>query len=340
MKKVLVISTDFSKKGGIEYLSLLVTDVLKEKFAVKRFSRKGKKIDYWIKKAVIIKEIASCDVVIFMHSFLHREFLPFIPKRVKSVVWAHGIEVWGNYGYKQNTGLDKASKVVAVSRFTERQIVKNWPGANVCIIPNCIPFDEGYNSRLGSDLIIVSRLSSQEKYKGHDVLLEALSEIKKMRPDNFPRLHVVGEGDDKQRLEQKATELNIAEQVVFHGYISDEEIKKLYSQCLVYVMPSYVRKHKEDIWGGEGFGLVYLEAGMNCLPVIGCNEGGQTDCIQDNVTGFLIPPNVEALKEKILYLIDNPDKAKEMGLRGNKLVKQKFTMDSFRKSVQNIICDL
>lgn len=129
----------------------------------------------------------------------------------------------------------------------------------------------------------------------------------------------------------------IEDQVYFHGYVADEEIGEIYSRSFLFVMPSYVIKSKNDIWGGEGFGLVYLEAGLHKLPVIACNEGGQTDCIIDGETGFLVNPHPEEIAEKIELLMNKPELAQKMGEAGYRHVVNNFSFDRFEKNVVNVI---
>jgi glycosyltransferase involved in cell wall biosynthesis len=82
----------------------------------------------------------------------------------------------------------------------------------------------------------------------------------------------------------------------------------------------------------EPFGLVYVEAALAEKPVIACNAGGAPEIIMQGETGLLVPPpaaekptNVAALAEAILKLIDNRDRARDMGCRGRELALERFT---------------
>jgi len=187
------------------------------------------------------------------------------------------------------------------------------------------------------DLIIVSRMASDVVYKGHEIIFDALSLLRNLNFPYFPILHVVGNGNDKKRLENVVESLGLSDQVLFHGYITEDYLEKLYSSSLIFVMPSFVKKSDDEKWGGEGFGLVYLEAGLHQLPVIACDEGGQTDCIVDGKTGFLIKPEAKELAHKIEFLLSNPNLAHKMGEAGYYHVLNHFNFDRFKEDVLQLI---
>ncbi|MAF13921.1 MAG: hypothetical protein CMI53_03440 [Parcubacteria group bacterium] len=75
----------------------------------------------------------------------------------------------------------------------------------------------------------------------------------------------------------------------------------------------------------ESFGKVLVEANAAGKPVVSTATTGAKEIIQDGVNGYLAPiGDAQALADKILYLLNNPDKAKEMGENGRKLVKEKY----------------
>ena len=75
----------------------------------------------------------------------------------------------------------------------------------------------------------------------------------------------------------------------------------------------------------ESFGKVLVEANACGKPVVSTATTGAKEIVQDGYNGFLVPiGDYEALAEKILNLLDDPKKAKEMGENGKELMKQKF----------------
>ena len=122
---------------------------------------------------------------------------------------------------------------------------------------------------------------------------------------------------------------------------SHEDIIRELSTATVLVLPSVYY----DIYGKyypqpELFGLVLLEA-MACeTPVICTNVGGMPEVVTNGVDGFVAPPNDhKALREKISFLLDNPDIAVKMGKRGRKKILRRFTWDKVAERCLNAYTD-
>ena len=94
----------------------------------------------------------------------------------------------------------------------------------------------------------VSRLASSEQYKGHDRVIRTLPRLLSQHPETI--YLIVGDGDDRPRLESLAVECGVAEKVQFAGLVPPEELPDYFRLADVFVMPST----------GEGFGIVFLEA--------------------------------------------------------------------------------
>lgn len=99
---------------------------------------------------------------------------------------------------------------------------------------------------------------------------------------------------------------------------SDEEKWNLFDAGDLFVMVSK----------SESFGIVYLEAWLYKVPVIGCNIESVSEVISDGMDGFLLPfDDSNKLSEKIKYLIDNPDTIKKMGESGYNKVMKEYTWE-------------
>jgi len=156
-------------------------------------------------------------------------------------------------------------------------------------------------------IITVARLNSP--YKGHDVVMRALPLILGRVPD--ARWLIVGDGRLRRTLEAQATLLGVAEHVSFEGSVSDERRDELLASAHVFVMPS--RLPASGV-GGEGFGIVYLEAGTHHLPVVAGNVAGALDAVVDGETGVLVDPTDHvAVADAIADLLLDPDRARRLG---------------------------
>jgi glycosyltransferase involved in cell wall biosynthesis len=158
-------------------------------------------------------------------------------------------------------------------------------------------------------------------HKGINYLIEAM--------DGDVTLEIIGRvyDDDYFSLLQQ---LAAGKCVRFITDASDEELVKSYRQALATVLPSvYV-----DVYGAqhpmpELLGLVLLESMACGTPVICTDVGGMPEFVVDGVTGFLVPPNdPAALRDRINYLVNNPDIALSMGQNGRQKVLEEFTWEA------------
>jgi len=98
--------------------------------------------------------------------------------------------------------------------------------------------------------------------------------------------------------------------------------------------------HASDIYVSsscsESFGKVLIEAMAAGLPVVATATTGSKEIIKDGENGFLVPiGDSDALAKKILFLLNNPDKAKKMGQAGRKMIKEKFNQEKIIKKMIN-----
>jgi phosphatidylinositol alpha-1,6-mannosyltransferase len=178
------------------------------------------------------------------------------------------------------------------------------------------------DARLATDrpasVLIVGRMSSSERYKGHDALLDIWPDVVREMPD--ARLEIVGQGDDRARLEAKAAQLGIARRASFVGQVDDRELTRRYEACSVFVMPS----------GNEGFGFVFLEAMRAARPCIGAS-GAASEIIAHERTGLLVDPGDRTqLYQAVLRLLRDRPEAERMGACGRRRFLEAFTEARFR----------
>jgi len=163
--------------------------------------------------------------------------------------------------------------------------------------------------------------------KGVHVLIKSIELVVKQYKGL--KLLIAGEGGYKEELQKLVRYYRLEDNVIFLGHLKQSTLKEYMKRCAMLVLPSL----------SEGLGRVIAEAMACGKPVIGANVGGIPDLIKDGENGFLVPPNdVEALAEKITYLIENPEVAREMGDRGKKFILNRFSTESyvynFRKMIQ------
>lgn len=188
-------------------------------------------------------------------------------------------------------------------------------GAGAAEDPPPEPFSEG-----GKEIriLFVGRLVER---KGVEVAVRALAELRRHRP---ARLDVVGEGPRASRIRQVARETGVASHVRFRGRVGEAELRRLYAQCDVFVLPA-VMDRKGDT---EGLGVVLLEALRFGRPVVASAVGGIPDIVVPGESGWLVPPgDSRALADRILALAADPEEARRMAGRGKSWAARRFSWD-------------
>lgn len=167
------------------------------------------------------------------------------------------------------------------------------------------------------NILSVGRLVEK---KGHRYALRAVASIYK-KFDNI-RYTIAGDGPLLKHLEAHAEYLGIRGIVHFVGSVDQEQAAKLYAKAHVFMLPSITSKHFDR----EGQALVLQEAQACGLPVLSTLHNGIPEGVIDGKTAFLVPEkDVDALADKLEYLITNPQIWGQMGQAGRELVEQVFT---------------
>jgi glycosyltransferase involved in cell wall biosynthesis len=165
-------------------------------------------------------------------------------------------------------------------------------------------------------LLTVARLVP---HKGQDSGIRALAALS----GEFPRAHyvLVGEGHDEPRLRSLASELGVADRVVFAGVVADDDLPQAYATSTVYLGASRVDKSINV----EGFGISFLEASASGVPVVAGDSGGVRSAVKDGETGVVVPPDdVSAIVEAVSGFLRDADRRAEFGAAGRRAVESYF----------------
>lgn len=151
--------------------------------------------------------------------------------------------------------------------------------------------------------------------KGLDGLLRAVGEV------DAPEMHltIMGSGPERENLERLARNLGVADRVRFTGFVPEIQKWQMLEAADLYLSATH----------HEGFGLVYLEALSSGLPVVTYDFGGQTDFLEDGVTGALVPVNDEdALVRSIKELVCDEQKRRCIA-EANRERARKYSAERF-----------
>jgi glycosyltransferase involved in cell wall biosynthesis len=219
--------------------------------------------------------------------------------------------------------LNNVDVFVAPSKNTKKNFKKqDFINSEVITIYNGIKLLKYSEIKNTKTILYVGRLS---KEKGVEYLLKAMPLIIKEIPT--VHLDIVGDGDEKHRLEILTKELNLEKSVAFIGSISHSEVEKYYKKANIVTITS--------IWP-EPFGLIGPEAMSVGRPVIGTKVGGIPEWLEDGRTGFLVEPkNSKDIANKIIKLFENQKLLKMMGKRAY-IKSAQFSIEEYAKNLESL----
>jgi glycosyltransferase involved in cell wall biosynthesis len=278
---------------------------------------------------------------------LHPHLAPIVwsmrarDRKFRSMIFTHGIEVWQPLGWPRGAALRRANLVIGPSTDTVQHLIseQHLPSGKVQRLSWALDpefearvaatastsFPPGF-PRTGQIILTVGRWDPSERYKGADTLISALPRVLKTAPD--ASLVLVGDGDDRPRLEHLASNLGVSEHAHFLHGLTPDELFACYANCDVFALPSR----------GEGFGMVFLEAMACAKPTIGGAHGGIPDIVEDGVTGLLVPHgDAGRLTQALESILNNPSRARDMGARGRERVQKEYTFGEFQSRLVQII---
>jgi len=260
---------------------------------------------------------------------------------------AHGIEAWVVLPRLKHAALRRADLVIVTSSFSREQLLERQGITPESLSRLPCAVDKGLweiepenESRLGFRqdqrvVLTVARMMASEKYKGHDVVLRSLPSV----VSKVPALAyvIVGDGDDRERLERLAKDLGLDEHVLFTGSVPDPRLAAIYQRSEVFVLPSRTVIDDHDS-KGEGFGIVFLEAMAYGKPVIGPDHGAPRELIRPGENGLLVDPeNATSVADALLTLLSNRESARQMGEAGRKWVDKHYSYAAFRERLRQIL---
>jgi phosphatidylinositol alpha-1,6-mannosyltransferase len=279
---------------------------------------------------VLAAQIAGeCDWLLFTHLSLAtvQRFVPAIGRRPYAV-FLHDIEAWQTQPSPRRRVLEGAFLRLANSTYTARRVAEANPGVGE-VIACPLALGPEWTSRASTParrdpssppyVLIVGRMIANERYKGHDQLLEAWPRVLQHVP--AAKLICVGEGDDLERLRSKAGMLGVGHAVEFPGFVTDDERWRLYRDAAIFAMPS--RR--------EGFGLVYLEAMAAGVPCLGSIHDAASEIIVDGQTGWLVDQSdTSGIADRLVQVLSHESERAAMGEAGRRRFLAQFTFDAFQ----------
>ena len=177
-------------------------------------------------------------------------------------------------------------------------------------------------------ILFVGRLV---KRKGVDDLIGAFNLLLSDIPT--ARREIVGDGPERMNLEKLVSDLGIGEKVRFVGSLKGRALNEKYLECDVFVMPS--RTMKDDV---EGFGTVFLEAGLAGKPSVGTDSGGIPEAVIDGETGILVPEaDIKGLALALRTVLTDEALGLRLGENARRRVLTEFTWEETTRRLVKIM---
>lgn len=322
----IVIANELKKRGyDVSILSVCGTDSFYEinseipiEIIYKgehNISSKNKYLDI-LKNAYKYHKRNKTDIVIDV--FASRSLISIPLKmflNIKNITWEH-------FNYSAKIGLNPLGRKLAC-RYSNKIITLTSEDislykednrnikADIEYIYNPNPYEGSDVSDLNNNNVItVGRLSNQ---KGYDMLLDAWKIVEKSC--DF-KLLIVGDGEEKESLKKKASDLNL-KNVEFLGVTND--VPKFYKKSSIYVSSSRF----------EGLPMCMIEAQSFGLPIVSFKcKTGPSEIISDTISGYLVENgDYKMLAEKLLLLINNRELLKKMSFEARNQ-SYRFNIDS------------
>lgn len=203
-----------------------------------------------------------------------------------------------------------SAEIVSNSEGLKELALESNPKQKIDIIYNGIntqEFKPDDSLKKNSKFIITPGASRITSRKGLQYLIEAVYKLSQKYPNIY--LKIIGDGDERTRLEELIKKLNIEDKVEFLGQISHENIFSYYQEANVFVLPSL----------NEGMSNTMLEALSSGLPIIATDTGGSKELIEEGENGYIIKmKNSDDIAQKLERLISNPELRKRMGENSRK----------------------
>lgn len=205
----------------------------------------------------------------------------------------------------------------------------------ITVVPNGVDVETFHRSRFnqreladlrfrldlqGKEVIVsVSRLALKN---GLDTLVRAMARVGERHPNAV--LVLVGDGEDRRRLQELARGIGVSDRVRFVGGVEHRETARFLAVADVFARPSV----------SEGLGTALLEAMACQVPVVASPVGGIVDFLKDGENGlFCQPGRPESVASSILRLLDDRGLARQLGEAGRSLAVSRYGWDAVAERI-------
>lgn len=265
---------------------------------------------------------------IILNGLYYSYLIPEIQKLTdKNILWwLHtGNSFYKTYPLPANYTESKNIKVMGVSSLVSEAYKSHYPNGTINLLPFGIP-DDIVCHHVTNNKVIFATIGVVNSVKGQDIFVEAICQIPPEKRAKAEFWIIGGElnAEFSDYIHEMAQGVD---EIKWLGSLPHDEVIKRYQNIDVLVAPS-----REDT-----LSIVGIEAMMNSIPCIITDSVGLTSYLQNNIDGFIVPTeDAMVLSNKMTYCIDNPEKAKKVGIKARKKYDDYFSMSAFENRVKKI----
>lgn len=285
------------------------------------------------------KNDLGVKVISISHGTAASEYITFVKNMfgLRDLVWlVRNTQYFlRQYFGRQRRFINHSNKIIAVSNYVKNALIEETfvPEDKVTVIHNGVDpkdysdlgkSDQSYDNAGSKEggRIGIYFLGRVERSKGIFAILDIVKNL-----DSKFTLHVVGDGPDIEKAKEKAKNLGLSENVVFHGKSLHREFVKLYRPD-IFVFPT------KRI---EGFPMVLVESMFAGIPVVAFDMGGVSDAVEDGKTGYLVKSgDIKDFRKKLMDLINDSSLRSSFGKNAKEKAEKEFRLDRMIDAYESI----
>ena len=306
-------------------------------------------IEGFFKAYKIIKD-ENVDII-HLHCFNNTSIIGFFAKKILKKplianligddIYDPIVPVHENQWKYYSRVINKSSAIVAACTFGKKLIKEKTGKEDIKIIPWGIDTNKFKRLEISDTshlkkkydiadtdkvVIAVQRPDSRKKV---EILIHAAKKVIDKIPNT--KFLIVGDGPERAKLENLTKELHLAQNVIFTGKISEDELIRCYSIADIFSIHTL----------HEGFGIVYIEAMSMGLPIVTTYAHGNEDIIENGKNGFMVEPNnPDKLAEKIIFLLVNDEIRNEIARHNREEAVEKYDLNNIARRWKELYCEV
>jgi len=312
---------------------------LKKKFALLQFSlKKSSRRISLIHYVDLVNHISGKNpTVIYFHFASHAGELIFLRKifPIPYVVFFHGFDFSKQLDYPALNYPEmfrRGDCFLTNSRFAGQKILSlGCPEDKLSVVG--LPVDDfqyPYKIRNRGESIRILTVARLVEKKGLEYSIEAMAKVIEWNKGSDIQYRIIGDGPLEKSLLEMIHRMGMADHVFLMGSKKKSEVIDFMLNSDIFLLSSITAQDGET----EGLPMVSLESQLTGMPIIATLHSGFTDAIIDGVSGFLVPErDVEALANRLNWLISHPDSWEKMGQAGRNHVMAHFSENVYLHKV-------